>query len=80
MVPATAAAVANAVNRRKERGEGRAICSRALQGEMFSADSWMRLEVLKGIEREIYFGRAVVILNLFFCRQEETTQNGGVKP
>jgi len=39
---------------------------------MFSANSWLGLDVLKGIERKIGSERAVVILNLFFGRPIET--------
>ena len=46
---------------------------------MFSADSWLRLDVLKGIERKIGPEGAVVILNLFFTGPIEATQNGEVE-
>ena len=42
---------------------------------MFSADR-LRLDVLKGIEPKIGSERAIMVLNLFFARPEETTQNG----
>lgn len=44
---------------------------------MFSANRWLGLDALKGIEREIGSERAVVILNLFFGRPIETTQSRG---